>query len=90
LFNGGRYAELVEQGILHEVLIREGNPSLSSNQAHGTRSQVIAYKDDKGKQIAIIHRYLRADGSLGGSGRPDPKKLLHNGTLYIMRENLPD
>jgi hypothetical protein len=90
LFNDGRYAELVEHGVLHEALIREGPPSISSNQPSGTRSQVVAYKDDKGKQVAIIHRYMRADGSLGGSGRPDPKKLLHNGTLYVMSEDISD
>jgi hypothetical protein len=87
LFNDGRYAELVEHGVLHEALIREGSPSISSYQPAGTKSQVVAYKDDKEKQVAIIHRYLRPDGTLGGGGRPDPKKLLHNGTLYVVRED---
>lgn len=87
-FNDGRYEDLVAYGVLTEKLIREGPPSARSNQPPGTKSQILAYLDNRGRQVAIVHRYLRPDGSLGGGGKPDPKKLLHNGTLYILDENL--
>src|SRR5206468_3605749 len=88
LFNDGRYTELVGYGVLKEHLIREGTPSASANEPAGTRSQVVAYVDGQGKQACIVHRYDRPDGSLGGSGRPDPKKVLSNGVLYVLDETL--
>jgi hypothetical protein len=33
--------------------------------------------------VVVVHQYLRKDGSLGGSGKPDPKKLFHKGKLYV-------
>jgi hypothetical protein len=88
LFNNGRYEDLVGYGVLSEKPIREGQPAAKANQPPGTKSQVLAYLDAEAKQVAIVHRYLRPDGKLGGSGKPDPKKLLHNGTLYILDETL--
>jgi len=88
LFNEGRYQDLVEYGVLSEKPIREGQPAAQANQPPGTKSQVLAYLDANAKQVAIVHRYLRPDGKLGGGGKPDPKKLLHNGTLYILDESL--
>jgi len=44
---------------------------------------MISYLDPHGREIARVHQYLRKNGTLGGSGRPDPKKLLHNGVLYV-------
>lgn len=88
LFNEGRYEDLVGYGVLSEKLIREGPPAAQANQPPGSKSQVVAYLDAKGKQVAIVHQYRRPDGKLGGSGKPDPKKLLHDGTLYILDETL--
>ena len=45
----------------------------------------IAYLDSSGHRVAVVHQYLRKDGTLGGSGRPDPKKLFHDGKLYVLR-----
>ncbi|MGC2447510.1 MAG: hypothetical protein WA477_07695 [Candidatus Sulfotelmatobacter sp.] len=88
LFNEGRYEDLVGYGVLSEKLIREGVPAAQANQPPGSKSQVVAYLDANAKQVAIVHQYLRPDGKLGGSGKPDPKKLFHNGTLYILDESL--
>jgi hypothetical protein len=88
IFNDGRYVDLVAHGVLSEKPIREGTPSVNANQPPGTKSQVLAYLNQDGRQVAVVHQYLRADGSLGGSGKPDPKKLLHENTLYILDEKL--
>jgi hypothetical protein len=48
-----------------------------------TRSQLISYLDDAGQEVARVHQYLQPDGTLGASGRPDPKRLLHDGILYF-------
>lgn len=39
---------------------------------------------DEGQKVAGVHQYLRVDGTLGASGRPDPKELLIGGVLYII------
>jgi hypothetical protein len=46
-------------------------------------SQIVAYFDNDGNCIVRVHQYRLRDGSLGGSGKPDPKWLLHNGEVYI-------
>jgi hypothetical protein len=55
-----------------------------SGQPHGTLSQIVIYIDASDLQVALVHQYLRPDGTLGGSGRPDPKKVLTDGVLYIL------
>lgn len=84
LFNEGGYLQLVQQGTLAEKIYSEGVPAKSAGEPPGTLSQIVAYLDSKGRQVAIVHQYLRTDGSLGGSGRPDPKKLFHQGNIYIV------
>ena len=47
----------------------------------GTLSQVIEYYDAAGQMQVMVHQYLRPDGSIGASGRPDPKWLRHEGEI---------
>jgi hypothetical protein len=85
MFNEGRYWERMNSGEFFEVLYREGHPSpKDSREPPCTRSQIIAYVDARGRQIAVVHQYVRKDGALGGSGRPDPKKLFHRGHIYVL------
>jgi hypothetical protein len=49
----------------------------------------MAYDDASGVMVAVVHQYLRPDGSLGASGLPDPKRLLVNGILYIVVASPP-
>ena len=88
IFNDGRFEDLVAYNALSEKLIREGPASAQANQPPGTKSQIVAYLDSSGIQVAIVHRYLRPDGSLGGSERPDPKKVRRDGVVYILDETL--
>ncbi len=70
-------------GDLHPVKIADGHPSPSqSGEPLCTRSQRLAYVDADGNPVAQVHQYLREDGSIGGSGLPDPKLILHEGTVY--------
>lgn len=45
-------------------------------------SQIVAYFDDQGQEVARVHQYKLPDGTLGASGRPDPKRLLVDGIIY--------
>ena len=40
--------------------------------------------DVEGNKIAVLHQYKRTDGSIGGSGQPDPKMLLIGQTIYFV------
>jgi hypothetical protein len=86
LFNEHGYWSKVGSGDLHEKPIREGHPSpAKSGQPYCTRSQIVAYLDSRGRKVALVHQYVLRDGRLGGSGKPDPKQLLHEGVLYVVR-----
>ncbi|MGI8553741.1 MAG: hypothetical protein ACR2PL_23570 [Dehalococcoidia bacterium] len=83
LFNHGRYWERAKSGELQERALRSGHPSPPrAPEPLCTRSMIIAYIDTRGVKVAIVHQYLRPDGTIGASGRPDPKRLLMNGILY--------
>jgi hypothetical protein len=83
LFNQGRYWERVQAGELRQRVLKDAHPSPPrAPEPICTRSQTVAYVDTQGTRVAIVHQYLRADGTLGASGRPDPKRLLVDGVLY--------
>ena len=86
LFNRAGYWRQVRDGTLVERMLRDGHPSAPlAGEPFCTRSQSISYRDAQGNEVARIHQYLRTDGSIGLSGKPDPKRVLYGGTLYILR-----
>jgi len=48
------------------------------HQDPGSRSQSVPYFL-MGHKIAVCHQYTRPDGSIGASGKPDPKMLEYQG-----------
>jgi hypothetical protein len=84
MFNESGYWELVKSGALSEKLYFIRTPDKKYNEPQGTVSQILAYQDSEGRQVALVHQFLRKDGTLGGSGRPDPKKILYQGTMYSL------
>ena len=84
-FNRGQYWQRAEAG---EFRIRKLSSFIPRKRIAGepskTRTQILEYLDRaSGTRIALVHQYRRRDGSIGGSGRPDPKELLDGGILYI-------
>ena len=67
----------------HEVAPDSGEPL-------GTLTQIISYQTIDGRFVATVHQYRRRDGTLGGSGQPDPKVLVHAGTVYRADPDDPD
>jgi hypothetical protein len=68
-----------------EIVASEGKPNARAGEPIGTLSQRVEYWDTDGAalyKIAVVHRYLRPDGTLGASGLPDPKRVLHDGVIY--------
>ena len=55
----------------------------NAGQMPGTLTQMISYRESEcGNELARAHQYLKPDGTLGGSGKPDPKLVLEGGILY--------
>jgi hypothetical protein len=75
----------IEAGEILETIQSDGLANPEYRQPPGTRSQMVAYwavgGGKIGPKIALAHRYMRPDGSLGGSGErlPDPKVVSHDG-----------
>jgi hypothetical protein len=84
LFNDGGYWAKAQAGELCQQLMTDRHPSSpKANVPICTQSQLISYLNAAGQEIARVHQYLQPDGTLGASGKPDPKRLLHEGILYF-------
>ena len=85
LFNDSGYWEQCKNGQVHSILRKSKHPaSPLAGEPICTQSQYITYVNIAGEKIAGVHQYLRPDGTIGLSGRPDPKEVLIDGVLYII------
>ncbi len=76
-FNDDRYWERAQAGEFWQRVLSNRHPSAPrAREPFCTRSQIIAYFGTAGEKVAIVHQYLRPDGTIGAGGRPDPKQLL--------------
>jgi hypothetical protein len=84
MFNEGQYWQKAQTGPLWQAVEVDGHPSPPlAGEPFCTRSQIVSYRDENAREVARVHQYLRPDGSIGLSGKPDPQQLLHEGVLYI-------
>ena len=73
----------VKTGELSALVRRSGHPSPpKADEPFCTRSQEISYLDQNNREVARAHRYLRPDGTIGASGKPDPKRVFLDGVMY--------
>jgi len=87
-FNRSSYQQKVDEGLLQEKI--ERNTHLKSPENFQgpfcTHSQVVYYLDyQNSTPLAVVHRYLRPDNSLGASGKPDPKRLKVGDEFWAVR-----
>jgi len=52
-----------------------------------TRSQLVVYVTPEGESVALVHQYRRIDGTLGASGKPDPKRLWVGDRMLMVRQS---
>jgi hypothetical protein len=84
IFNDQNIHGQTKTGVLRQVIMKEKHPSPQpASEPYCTRSQMVAYMNSEGMEVARVHQYLRPDGTIGGSGKPDPKRLLFNGAIYL-------
>ncbi len=87
-FNNWGLLEKVQAGEMLTVVYKRGKPGQNApaELQKGTESQEVHYFDTcqgKLRRRAIVHQYLQPDGTLGASGKPDPKWLMgEDGTIY--------
>lgn len=83
MFNSNNYWERANRGEFQQCLRRNAHcEPAPPGEPFCTHSQMVSYLDAEGNEVARVHQYRRPDGTLGGSGKPDPKKLIVNGVLY--------
>src|ERR1700680_3669842 len=76
-------------GCLQETVEKSRAVSERSHEPPGTLSQTVRYANDRGA-IAVVHRYLRPDGTLGASQMPDPKSVRdERGTWHALIPRAP-
>src|SRR5271168_3101803 len=85
LFKRHRFLEKVKSGELTEQTTRDTHPTRTvAAEPFCTRTQEVSYLDSTRNEVARVHQYLRRDGTIGATGRPDPKRLVIRGQLYRM------
>jgi hypothetical protein len=85
MFRDSGTLDRIKSRDLHQVLSGDAHPAPpTSGQPFCTRSQILSFFDVEGNKIAVLHQYKRTDGSIGGSGQPDPKMLLIGRTIYFV------
>lgn len=82
MFNAAELDKRVAAGEISIDIVKSRPAPPRANQPPGTLSQMIAYRDKDGTELAAAHRYLKPDGTLGGSGQADPKSMMKDGILY--------
>lgn len=85
LFNRSQYSELIAKGALAQEFLRNSHLTKSHKENPPcTLRQMIRYLDESGQWVVEVFQYLRADGTLGASGRPDPKRIRIGDTIYMV------
>ncbi len=86
MFNEDGYVERADAGELQAVVIHSGTPSPEVGLPPSSRSEMISYRAENGEELARAHRYVLPDGSVGAGGKPDPKRIFKDGTLYRLEK----
>jgi hypothetical protein len=94
LFNISQHKTSIENGLYRveikgkvvkpENLPRE-RPDDEAKWPIGTESQYLFYYDQNDQWVVGMHRYLRPNGSIGASGKAEPKRILVDGIWYIYK-----
>lgn len=84
-FNKKKYYDKTLTGEITTKIIRNSHKRVPpEGEPICTRSQMVKYYSRDGEVVAVVHQYLRPDGTIGASGKPDPKKLyLTDEILYV-------
>lgn len=85
IFNEGQFYDKVLSGEFSTIVKKSRAPKkLPGGEPPDTQSQIVYYYNSKNQPVAIVHQYLRPDGTIGASGLPDPKRVfLPDRIVYV-------
>jgi hypothetical protein len=84
MFNDSTIPGQIKSRELRKEIFRQRHATPArSGQPLCTYSQILSFWDREGNKVAICHQYKRPDGTIGGSGKPDPKLIRVGGTIYF-------
>jgi len=83
-FNRARYHKRLLAGEFTSKTYPGKKPKAESGQAADAKTNEIVYFDKDNNEVARIHEFLNSDGTIGASGKHDPKELLSGGVKYRM------
>jgi hypothetical protein len=79
------FKDLYEADILGgkaiEQCVERTPASPKYNQQAGCMTEMVWFIV-KGQRVAFCHQFKNIDGSLGASGKPDPKAIIYEGIMY--------
>ena len=86
IFNTSQHATSIANGeyrveVTTDKVIRDETAD-DKKFPRGTRSQYLRYFDSDNNWVVGMHQYLQPDGTIGASGRPDPKHVVIGNTIY--------
>jgi len=84
MFNDSTIPDQIKSGQLRKKIMSQRHSTpVRSGQPLCTYSQILSFWDSQGNKVAICHQYKRPDGTIGGSGKPDPKRIMVEGTIFF-------
>jgi hypothetical protein len=87
-FNEGGYWENVQNGKWTAYPLESRISDALEKETVQITSVMLSYRNENGDEMARVHQYVRPDGSIAASGRPDPKRLVQDGILYRLIKSI--
>ena len=85
-FNDSQMFERAESGEFVTHVTRDSHRA-PRGEPFCTKSQIAYYYSQGGDPVAVVHQYLRPDGTIGASGRPDPKRVFLEDRILAVRSH---
>src|SRR5215212_10282776 len=83
-FNTSDIIRRLDSDHLTETIVRDNIVPVAKCKNYGfpqgTHSQFVIYREGS-QEVARAHRYLLPNGQVGGSGLPDPKRIICCGVI---------
>ncbi|MYA29069.1 MAG: hypothetical protein F4Z24_07220 [Nitrospira sp. SB0666_bin_27] len=87
IYKKSQYPKLIREGKLTREILKDNELDAErlneTDFPSGTRTQTIIYYDFSNAELYVkVHQYVLPNGNIAGSGKPDPKVIVHNGIRY--------
>lgn len=84
-FNSREFHQRAQEGEFIVEVHDEYHPKSIQHEPFCTWSRTYRYLTQDREPVALVHQYDRPDGTIGASGKPDPKSLVVAGEVWGCR-----